>query len=242
MSTFSLFIFIFLLLLSVICRCGSLLLAWIKTSTIRCPPGFHHHHHCHHHHLRHLHHHHHHPHHDNYHEHHRHDHHLQLFTASHPFEQYDLKFRDKFGFEVIIDQPRHHLNDHWLHNTYHIWLVFDYWSSSSSLKITPTTDIYSGLYYTSPEVQEAQLSVQTHFTPKGKKFVFFRCGEAQSTAWTCPSGIFGSHNKIQRSSFIILINNVVVIIIMVRNLAQGKEMLKFHWLLSGESVVWDFTL
>ena len=38
--------------------------------------------------------------------------HLQLFTASHPFEQYDLKFRDKFGFEVIIDQPRHHLNDH----------------------------------------------------------------------------------------------------------------------------------
>ena len=27
---------------------------------------------------------------------------LQLFTASHPFEQYDLNFRDKFGFEVNI--------------------------------------------------------------------------------------------------------------------------------------------
>ena len=134
-----LFIIIFLLSLSVICRCGTLLLAWFKTSTIRCPPGFHHDDHCHHHHLRHLH-------------HHRHDHHLQLFTASHPFEQYDLKFRDKFGFEVIIDHPRHHWNHHWLHNTYHIWLVFDYWSSSSSLKIAPRTDIYSGLYYTSPEV------------------------------------------------------------------------------------------
>ena len=86
---------------------------------------------------------------------------LQLFTASHPFEQYDLNFRDKFGFEVNIANIVNTLGVRW------------------SLSLS---------YYFSELIA---CSVFWHISWKlleDTEFCF-RCERVQSTAWTCRLGI-----------------------------------------------------
>ena len=90
---------------------------------------------------------------------------LQLFTASHPFEQYDLYFRDKFGFEVNIANIantllfwREESGDHFhFQALFRKWLPLRFFGIGCKLL-------------------------------EDKEFCF-RCERVQSTAWTCRLGI-----------------------------------------------------